>query len=158
MSSGLEGQIVQQKPRPWPCFNGRGDAQLPFRKHEPFCPAWPPYSAATAGRLHFIEQGARRTVDEARVQAPKVTSAFLERLMSRKCLQRLCLHVQVLRGRVFVVAPRSSRCSRSADSVCTIANRQRTEGVAMSVGLEHGKWAATYSPTSLEWHFAAGLN
>ena len=28
----------------------------------------------------------------------------------------------------------------------------------MSVGLEHGKWAASYSPTKLEWHFAAGLN
>ena len=28
----------------------------------------------------------------------------------------------------------------------------------MSVGLKHGKWSASYSPTSLEWHFAAGLN
>ena len=142
-----------------PCFNHRADAELPLSRLDPFCPQWPQYDHRNrSAKLLFIEHGATRWADEIMRSGRKVTVGVIDAIMSTKCAQRLCLHVQILKGKVYVVAPHSRSCGASASSVCTVSSRQNTEGVAMSVGLEHGKWDPQYSPTALEWHFAAGLN
>ena len=82
-------------------------------------------------------------------------------MLQMKCVARQCLRVQVLGGRVYVVAPRSSRCRKHdyrMGGVCSSHVRQRTDGIGMSGGSDIGKWDASYSPTTLQWHFAAGVN
>ena len=138
-----------------PCFNSRADAELP-RGKSPVCAQWPVYSGVNESRFRFVEGGVRRLVD-AVSRGGRVTPGLLERIMSTRCAQRLCLRIQIIAGRVYVVAPHARRCRRG-NSACSPHQRMRTAGVAMTVGLEHGKWDSSYSPTELEWHFAAGLN
>ena len=152
------------QPRP-PCFNTRAEAELPMSREDPFCPQWPLYrNTSGLAKLWLVERAARQWVErvvEQRAEqrsASKLTNKMIEEIMATRCAQRLCLHVQIIQRRLYIVAPQSRKCAVSTSSVCTQAARQTTIGVAMSVGLERGKWDAQYSPTPLEWHFAAGLN
>lgn len=162
--SHQEGQLLRQEPRPWVCYRA-GEAHLPFRKREHFCPRWPDYPTriqaeqSRRARLDFIREGARSAINAIiDAGAPRATEELLTSIMDKKCVQRLCVRIQILNSKVYVVAPRSQKCSTEANSVCSTARRQRTEGVAMTAGLELGKWSSDFSPTSLEWHFVAGMN
>ena len=73
-----------------------------------------------------------------------------------RCAQRLCAHVQILGGKLYVVAPPSQRCPRSESAkaendFCTMEQRRKQSGV-------YKLWTPGWNPTRLEWHWYAGLN
>ena len=87
----------------------------------------------------------------------------MDKLLQKRCVSRQCLRVQLVGGKVFVVAPASEQCSYDDMVVgqCSSHVRKSTDGVAANYGAGAaglGKWDQIYSPTSLHWHFAAGVN
>ena len=135
------------------CF-AAGNAELPFLKSDPSCPLWPPYRTSRSELPHVLDSSIERTLSAM----PAVGDGDLQRLSRLPCVRRQCLRVQILRGRVFVVAPHSKRCAKGGQGPCSVHARQRTDGVAMSDGGAVGKWDKKYSPTMLEWDFATGVN
>lgn len=83
----------------------------------------------------------------------RIPAGRLAQIMQLNCVRKLCIHVQILRGRLFLVAPHSQRCppgTASLRSNCSLSSRKRLQS--------DGKWDPTWSPTPLEWDFAAGVN
>ena len=82
-------------------------------------------------------------------------------MLRQPCVARQCLKVVVFKSEVYVVAPESQRCTYDDLLVgqCSPFARQQTEGLAANYeGARGGKWDTHYSPSSLRWHFAAGVN
>ena len=100
------------------------------------------------------------TIQQIRAANNPLSSEAMSRLLQRDCVSRQCLRVTILRGKLYVVAPESERCTYDdlVAGSCSKFARQRTEGVAANFNAGGGKWDPTYSPTSLKWHFAAGVN
>ena len=74
---------------------------------KPFCPAWPTY-ALPAEPSSLLSDAVRRAL---RPFASGVSAADLDTALAPRCAQRLCMRVQILRGRVYVVAPHAKRCA-----------------------------------------------
>ena len=118
---------------------------------KPFCPAWPTY-ALPAEPSSLLSDAVRRALRpfEAGVSADELDAALAPR-----CAQRLCMRVQILRGRVYVVAPHAKRCAEfhTPASPCSPYQRQRTPGLT-----KPNFWNPAWYPTTLEWHFYASIN
>ena len=139
-----------------------------FVSRKPLCNAWP-----RPGRGLTTEPEAQAAMRDAveRVLRPfrseGVTTAWMRELMSRPCVQRLCVRVQLLDGQMYVVAPRGMRACRDSAPNATAAEypsypehpkcgaraRREQRGVAIP-----GWWNTNLFRETLEWHFVAGLN
>ena len=152
-----EGNNPWAHARHNPCYDP-SDAGVPFGKE--FCPRWPSYgsshnmSASVASRL---ERAARRSLRPFR---RGISRAQLEAALEPRCAQRLCVGVQIVNRELFVVAPRSQACgvrpSKTSPTVnyepaCRSDKRRVTPGV-------YGRWMSGWNPTSLVWHWLAGMN
>ena len=91
---------------------------------KPFCPAWPTY-ALPAEPSSLLSDAVRRAL---RPFEAGVSAADLDAALAPRCAQRLCMRVQILRGRVYVVAPHAKRCAEfhTPASPCSPYQRQRT--------------------------------
>ena len=157
------GLKLSRENNPWahaphnPCYDP-SNAGVPFGKE--FCPRWPSYgsshnmSASVASRL---ERAARRSLRPFR---RGISRAQLEAALEPRCAQRLCVGVQIVNRELFVVAPRSQACgvrpSKTSSTVnyepaCRSDKRRVTPGV-------YGRWMSGWNPTSLVWHWLAGMN
>ena len=146
--------------RPPACWDAAEPA-LPLGRVNPTCLAWPPYSSDETTQQPSLSKGIDDSIRSMLQQHGPLHAKSLEQLLLKDCVSRQCLRVQVVKGRVYVVAPPSVRCSRQdyrLGGKCSSYVRQRTDGVAASGGGDVGKWDASYSPTTLRWHFAAGVN
>ena len=154
---------MTRENNPWahaphnPCYDP-SNAGVPFGKE--FCPRWPSYgsshnmSASVASRL---ERAARRALRPFR---RGISRAQLEAALEPRCAQRLCVGVQIVNRELFVIAPRSQACgvrpSKTSSTVnyepaCRSDKRRVTPGV-------YGRWMSGWNPTSLVWHWLAGMN
>ena len=113
---------------------------------KPFCPAWPTYALPAEPSSH-LSDAVRRAL---RLFAAGVSAADLDAALAPRCAQRLCMRVQILRGRVYVVAPHAKRCAEfhTPASPCSPYQRQRTPGLT-----KPNFWNPAWYPTTLEWHF-----
>ena len=157
------GLRLTRENNPWahaphnPCYDP-SNAGVPFGKE--FCPRWPSYgsshnmSASVASRL---ERAARRSLRPFR---RGISRAQLEAALEPRCAQRLCVGVQIVNRELFVIAPRSQACgvrpSKTSSTVnyepaCRSDKRRVTPGV-------YGRWMSGWNPTSLVWHWLAGMN
>ena len=120
-----------------------------------FCPAWP--APARTAALTAAEQAAIRSAAHAALRPFEagVEQRDMWAALKTRCAQRLCMHVQVLKGEVFVVAPHSRPCSSFHDpaSPCSPSQRRGTPGLS-----KPNFWNRQWYPTPLEWHFYAGIN
>ena len=109
-----------------------------------------------------LRDGISRAISSIEAEHGTLQDGQLTDLMERRCVSRLCVRVQVLRGRVYVVAPQGlRRClpdDRLVGGQCSAYVRQRTDGVAFSGNSPLGRWDGLFSPTNVTWHFAAGVN
>jgi hypothetical protein len=162
---GVTHSVHMQRQRP--CWDLTGvDVSLPLAKHSPDCLTWPAYSLqgpSKSSRLlqQLAYKGIERSLRAIESSRGKLAVGDLDRLLERRCVSRQCLRVQILQRKVYVVAPQSQRCSDGdyiSGGACSTFVRQRTDGVAASGGGTLGKWDKDYSPTHLQWHFAAGVN
>ena len=108
-----------------------------------FCPAWPSQNRSqlptpTRALVRTAVRVALRPFASRGIRREQIREALAQR-----CAQRLCLHVQIRRGAVYVVAPSSRACRRPPCGHSSLRG-------------EH--WPTAWSPSSLEWHLAAGLN
>ena len=139
------------------CFDRKLESpKLPWNE-EAFCPRWPAYGAEeralSPAQQAAVRDAARRALRpfDAGVSREQVRAAVQPR-----CAQRLCAHVQILGGKLYVVAPPSQRCPRSESAkaendFCTMEQRRKQSGV-------YKLWTPGWNPTRLEWHWYAGLN
>ena len=91
-------------------------------------------------KLREEKQAARRALRpfDAGVSREQVRAAVQPR-----CAQRLCAHVQILGGKLYVVAPPSQRCPRSESAkaendFCTMEQRRKQSGGSIATG--HTCW------------------
>ena len=147
-----------------PCWDpGGGDATLPFGKSNPACVHWPAYSSSESSvnePRRRLSEGIDQAIQRIHHATGRLSAGDIDHMLSRRCVSRQCLRVQILQRKVLVVAPHSRRCNAD-DRIagdCSASARQRTDGVAASDGGKVGKWDRQYSPTQLHWHFAAGVN
>ena len=84
-----------------------------FHNHE--CSAWPPQQLA-ANLKPALAARLRRAVADVMAAFPAgVAEGQLARLMRRPCMQRLCLHIQLVDGALYVIAPEGMEtCARGA--------------------------------------------
>ena len=150
------GKVKGRLPR---CWDALGTASLPFGRDSSFCPSWPAYHdrPVTPAYIPKLVDLVRHLV-APHDAAGGVREGRLTSLMRLSCMQRFCLHVQILSGHLHVVAPESARCGTTPTSNCSRAYRKRLQGLAMTGAGPVGKYSADWSPTSLQWHFVAGLN
>ena len=121
-----------------------------------FCPSWPspardePLGADERAALRGAAHRALRPFEQG-----GVTQAALWKVLKTRCAQRLCLHVQIIKDELFVVAPHATPCTSYHDpsSACSPARRKATPGLS-----KPNVWNREWYPTRLEWHFYAGIN
>lgn len=140
---------AEPPPRATPCWDRNLEAPKAPWGSSAFCPRWPLPAAgnASAGdvaRLRGLAQRALRPF-------ASISKAQLDAAASPRCAQRLCLRVQIVRGQLFVQAPRSVACTSLRAGPCAAEQRRRQRGV-------NPNWKPGANPTRLEWHWAAGLN
>ena len=142
------------------CWDATGDPTLPHGIRSPFCPAWPAYNASPATSSQQAQLRAMIGRLVAAHETEGVHAGRLESMLRPRCAQRFCLRVQILSGHLYVVAPQSRPCSGGHHGLdnCSQYQRKRLDGLAMTGAGATGKWSPDWSPTSLQWHFVAGLN
>ena len=92
--------------RPAPCWDRELENPKAPWGGSAFCPAWPPPSAGNnasaedVAKLRWLARRALRPFDS-------ISKAQLDAAASPRCAQRLCLRVQIVRGKLYVEAPRS---------------------------------------------------
>ena len=151
-------------PRRPPCWDVTGgDAALPLGKSSPDCLAWPEYTvprSSTSSAYGVLSGGIKKAIGAISQSHGKISHDKLRSLARQRCVARQCLHIQILERKVFVIAPHSERCSPGdyVGGPCSTFIRQRTDGVAASGAGTVGKWDRAFSPTTLRWDFAAGVN
>ena len=115
-----------------------------------FCPNWPLYDNGTALTLRqraLIRGAAQRALRpfQGGISGEQIAAA-----LEPRCAQRLCMHVQILDGRLYLVAPHSVKCEPGAQA-CSVEARRKTPGIF--AGYTEG-----WNPNQLEWHWYAGIN
>ena len=138
------------------CFDRKLESpKLPWNE-EAFVRAGPPTAPRSA---RCRRRSRRRCATRARALRPFDAGVSREQVRAAvqpRCAQRLCAHVQILGGKLYVVAPPSQRCPRSESAkaendFCTMEQRRKQSGV-------YKLWTPGWNPTRLEWHWYAGLN
>ena len=121
-----------------------------------FCPAWPgparesPLAAAEQAAIRGAAHQALRPFDAG------VTQRSMWEALKTRCAQRLCLHVQLINNRVYVVAPHAKPCTSYHDpaSACSPSQRRKTPGLSkpnfwkhVATGLEPGLVGCVVRPS-----------
>ena len=163
-----------------------GNCDSAYRDHE--CSTWPPQRLAVQTPPLLVQQ-MQNVVSELMDAFPSgVQAGQLSKLMQRPCMQRLCLHVQLIDGAMHIVAPEGMEtCSRggSLKSRISCPPHRRTWPPEMAEECRHrskssryarstycnatsrmaqpgvtipGFWNDWLYPHTLEWHFSASLN
>ena len=136
-----------------PCWDRKLETpKVPWGGHD-FCPAWPAYDNGTA-----LTATERVLVHNAAIQALRpfaagITGAQLRAALRPRCAQRLCMLVQIVGRRLYVVAPESVHCTAESRA-CSAEVRRETPGVSAPGVL----WRPEWNPNDLEWHWYAAIN
>ena len=142
-----------------PCWDSLGTASLPFGRGSPFCAAWPAVNATGETDENGRSAALAALVDRLIAPHGRVPEGRLRSLLRLPCVQRFCLRLQILSGKLYVIAPEAKQCGTTRAGNCSRAFRQRLQGLAMTgANPVVGKWSPDWSPTPLEWHFIAGIN
>lgn len=153
----------------------------------PFCATWPRQVLADALESRTVEEIRQAVGRTLAPFAAGVQPAQLAALMLRPCMQRMCFHVQLIEGDVFVVAPPDiAACRKGVDVQAALSCldtwpkdestwldrktclKYKDKPQSAMCGAEWrmrqpgvsvpGWWYAPTYPHVSEWHFAAGLN
>ena len=152
------------------------------------CSTWPPQELATNVDAVLLRRMQSIVADLMASFPAGVESGDLDLLMRRPCMQRLCVHVQLFGGRLYVVSPEGMElCARGGDIKarlsCTAHSSTTADGMGPTCSQHRrqaghkrsrycnrtsrlqqigvtipGFWDDRLYPHLLEWHFAASLN
>ena len=152
------------------------------------CSTWPSQALAATVSPR-LKESIEEVVSRIFERFPQgVRAGLLQNLMRKPCMQRLCLHVQLIDGHMYVVAPDSMQTCVQGASMrvrlsCPPSRRVWQADMAQECNEAHhdptvtrsslcnesqrrqqqgitmpGWWSDWHYPATLEWHFSAGLN